>query len=382
MVDVHLLPCLLHGVPDVLDLLAVKPRVTRRREHELWVGLINVLSLRGVVPKPRLGILLVVLLVLPVSLPFCLSLESGRNLCLLDEVLPVIRVGLVLCNLQALEERLKHLEGAKGTELESDGGKQLLRLELVDDAVQLLVDVKAVDLLKRRGVKAAPQLLVGCWVLDREIGENLLKPVLVQLGLGQADPFLDGGDLLLLLVNVSLALPQGGEEGVGAILAVNVVGEELLKLLPKVHHIAGGHTKSSHESLVPGQPLHGHGGNGVELGQLEVDLGLAVKDGGVLLYNVALKVDKPSKVLRKKDVVLLFVGILGIRGLDNSQVFVPNKLKPVPKLDGVSNGGGKGQDGTASGPDDALQGVSLGSVQGVDLIQHHVLKVKASVQHH
>ena len=63
-------------------------------------------------------------------------------------------------------------------------------------------------------------------------------------------------------------------------------------------------------------------------------------------------------------------------------MLVANELEPVPELNSVSDGGGKREDGAVRRSDYALEGVALGTVQRVDLVENEVRERKPAVEDH
>mmetsp|Transcript_24451 Transcript_24451/g.45941 ORF Transcript_24451/g.45941 Transcript_24451/m.45941 type:complete len:911 (+) Transcript_24451:1662-4394(+) len=222
------------------------------------------------------------------------------------------------------------------------------------------------------------------------LGPNVLDPASPGLDI-MSHELVDGGGagphlVVLLIARQGLGLlglgSEDGEKRVGGVVLVLSLGflrEDLHEGAPQVHHVDGGHAKRRHEVPISLEPLHGHGGHGVQLDHLVGSRSLAVNDGRLLLDNIALQVDEPGEVLLKE----YFVLGLGIDSgaLDDGYVLVANLLEPVPELDGVSNGGGKGKDRAPREADDALERVSLGPVEGVDLVEDHVLEIEAAVEH-
>ena len=193
----------------------------------------------------------------------------------------------------------------------------------------------------------------------------------MRLGEG-SETLLEAGLILLGLVEGdALALSKLGLEEVVGIVQLLEDGrrEDGLHAGPQVNHIRWSHTEGGDELGLVLETLGRHGSDGLELDKLlllAAILALGLGD------DVTLQVDETSVVLLKDD--LLVIGVNG-GGLN---VLVGNLLEPITKLGGIADSSTEGEAGAVAGLDDALEGVSLGTVEGMDLVQNKVVELAVS----
>ena len=353
MVDINLLAGLPHVGNDILNLVEIET-LSGRRKDVLVVGLGGILGNERRVLESSLGLLLSFDGIDAVGLTGSNLTHSSLLPGKLDQIRPVIGELGNLLALQAGEKSLEHIERTIGVELESNGGKKLRLLQLRSNVVHDVAHI--LHGLERRGDLGQTEALIQVGVRLGEGSEAQLEAGLVLLGLVEGD---------------TLALTKLGLEEVVGIVQLLEDGrrKDGLHADPQIDHVRRSHTEGGDELRLVLETLGRHGSDGLELDKLlllAAILALGLGD------DVTLQVDETSIVLLKDD--FLVIGVNG-GGLN---MLVGNLLKPITKLGGIADGSTEGEAGAVAGLDDALEGVSLGTVEGMDLVENKVVELAVS----
>mmetsp|Transcript_26806 Transcript_26806/g.58798 ORF Transcript_26806/g.58798 Transcript_26806/m.58798 type:complete len:316 (-) Transcript_26806:933-1880(-) len=96
-------------------------------------------------------------------------------------------------------------------------------------------------------------------------------------------------------------------------------------------------------------------------------------------HNISLQVDESCRMFFQDDLWRAF------RYFNDSRLhmFLQNTGKPILQLHGISNGGTESQHRTVACLNDSLEGISLGTIQGVHLVKNEVIKlVEPTIENH